>query len=489
MALKKYQINVITQTHIRYTVGIKLKNMNPTQTNIWDNVLKFNLDQPISEYNFSTRLAYENGWSLSFTQRAIEEYKRFMFLATISPEVVSPSPLVEVVWHQHLIYTQSYHEFCEILGKQIIHTPSIHTHSEKNSFEQTGKHTLALYRQFWGEPPKDIWLDSVFLKPLQNPKLLVSFEPNVYYMLIVVAGLMAFMPFYWLTSPFIMKINNPDFLIGYWIGFVAVLGCLFWYGSAYLHNFALQLYKENILQKLSPLELILMKRDKTADIIHGVMNQLVTTNKIRVDVDNSIKLIATSKDAENTYEFTILQTLEASGGSVYYPVLLGILLKKEVFLQSQNFIQEFKAKIMQRYSYIKLSAQSVFVFTLFSLFGFVRLTTGLLREKQVEYLVLSLALMCVFSIVFVVHIKRYFFEIVIPNLYRNNFYENEKAQDFTYDWQWQYFIVGAAFLEASFTPLVEHVERTKEADGGGSSSCGSSCGGGGCGGGCGGCGG
>ena len=50
---------------------------------------------------------------------AIEEYKKFMYLAATSNQMVSPSEIVDIVWHQHLIFTQSYKEFCDILGKKI----------------------------------------------------------------------------------------------------------------------------------------------------------------------------------------------------------------------------------------------------------------------------------------------------------------------------------------------------------------------------------
>ena len=88
-------------------------------TQLWNEIEKFDLDNPNDEYGFSTRLAFENSWTIYFTKMAILEYKKFMYLAATSNEMVSPSEIVDIVWHQHLIFTQSYKEFCDILGKKI----------------------------------------------------------------------------------------------------------------------------------------------------------------------------------------------------------------------------------------------------------------------------------------------------------------------------------------------------------------------------------
>ena len=41
----------------------------------WLKVSEFDLDDPMSEYGFSTRLASENYWTRDFTKKAIAEYK------------------------------------------------------------------------------------------------------------------------------------------------------------------------------------------------------------------------------------------------------------------------------------------------------------------------------------------------------------------------------------------------------------------------------
>jgi hypothetical protein len=40
-----------------------------------------------------------NGWSRPFALRAIEEYRKFVFLALVADHQVTPSDQVDQVWH------------------------------------------------------------------------------------------------------------------------------------------------------------------------------------------------------------------------------------------------------------------------------------------------------------------------------------------------------------------------------------------------------
>ena len=124
---------------------------------LWDKILLFDFDNPPSAYGFSTKLAKENFWTIEFTKQAILEYKKFMYLATTSNFMVSPSEIVDVVWHQHLIFTQSYQDFCSILGKQIQHIPSTHNKEDFEKFKQAKERTIQFYERDFGMQPKNIW--------------------------------------------------------------------------------------------------------------------------------------------------------------------------------------------------------------------------------------------------------------------------------------------------------------------------------------------
>ena len=101
---------------------------------LWKQIVAFDFDNPPAEYSFTLRLAHENNWTKNFALEAILEYKKFMYLAATAQGMVSPSKIVDIVWHQHLIFTQSYNDFCQILGKRIQHIPSTHDKKDFRKF-------------------------------------------------------------------------------------------------------------------------------------------------------------------------------------------------------------------------------------------------------------------------------------------------------------------------------------------------------------------
>jgi hypothetical protein len=64
---------------------------------LWNQIQAFDFDQPQADYSFSIRLADENFWTEEFTQQATLEYKKFMYLAVISDQMVSPSEIIDKV--------------------------------------------------------------------------------------------------------------------------------------------------------------------------------------------------------------------------------------------------------------------------------------------------------------------------------------------------------------------------------------------------------
>jgi hypothetical protein len=137
---------------------------------LWNKIDKYNLDLPIGEYGFSIRLANENFWTRNYTSKAIVEYKKFMYLAATSDKMVSPSEVIDKVWHQHLIFTQSYQDFCQILGKVIQHVPSTHNKADFYKFQEAKDRTEKLYTATFGEPPQDIWAFTGMFESLELEK-------------------------------------------------------------------------------------------------------------------------------------------------------------------------------------------------------------------------------------------------------------------------------------------------------------------------------
>jgi hypothetical protein len=126
---------------------------------LWEKLAAFPIDDPSAQFQLSMRLAKEQEWTHDFALRVIEEYRKFLFLSMVSPEMVTPSLRVDEAWHLHLLYTRSYwQELCvKTLGRLIHHQPSTGGQQEDEKFSGLYVRTLDLYAGIFGEPPEDIW--------------------------------------------------------------------------------------------------------------------------------------------------------------------------------------------------------------------------------------------------------------------------------------------------------------------------------------------
>lgn len=126
---------------------------------LWDRLRAFELDRPGDERPFSARLAHEQGWTREFALRAIDEYRKFVYLMATAPFAVTPSKVVDEVWHLHLMHTRSYwHGLCgDVVGRELHHDPSRGGAAERAKFEHWYERTLTRYRESFGPPPMDIW--------------------------------------------------------------------------------------------------------------------------------------------------------------------------------------------------------------------------------------------------------------------------------------------------------------------------------------------
>lgn len=137
--------------------------MTTEELTLWNKIESFKLDDNLSTLTFSARLARENGWSFYYTQRVIEEYKKFIFLCCVSPGGITPSDPVDQAWHLHLTYTKSYWvHFCrDTLGQDIHHNPTKGGDTEAIKFDDYYTQSFKLYTDKFGtEPPTDIWHDN-----------------------------------------------------------------------------------------------------------------------------------------------------------------------------------------------------------------------------------------------------------------------------------------------------------------------------------------
>jgi uncharacterized protein (TIGR04222 family) len=132
------------------------------QPDLYQRLQAFELDDPTHEFGFTRHLMKSQGWTLTYAQRAITEYKKFAFLTVVANHQVVPSDQVDQVWHAHVLLTRSYwEEFCpKILEKPLHHHPARGGRAERAEFHDLYAQTIASYQQFFGCPPTDIWSPS-----------------------------------------------------------------------------------------------------------------------------------------------------------------------------------------------------------------------------------------------------------------------------------------------------------------------------------------
>jgi hypothetical protein len=132
---------------------------NETQSALWTKLASFEINEEDATFTFENRLARENGWSRTYSERVMAEYRKFLFLCATAGHPCSPSEPVDEAWHLHMIYTRSYWErLTPILPSPLHHHPSKGGTKESAKFEDWYARTLDSYRVHFGEePPPDIW--------------------------------------------------------------------------------------------------------------------------------------------------------------------------------------------------------------------------------------------------------------------------------------------------------------------------------------------
>jgi hypothetical protein len=109
---------------------------------------------------FADKIARKHNWKNNFALTAIYEYKKFVYLGVIGKFVVTPSKVIDIVWHEHLLFTKAYREFCdEVIHFKFEHNPELIVLDEQTEkFALQYVETLQLYRYEFGyDAPFAIW--------------------------------------------------------------------------------------------------------------------------------------------------------------------------------------------------------------------------------------------------------------------------------------------------------------------------------------------
>jgi hypothetical protein len=121
-------------------------------------------------------LATKQGWKRSLALQAVFEYKKFVYLGVVSDFIVTPSQIIDQVWHQHILFSKAYRTFCtDVIEYDFDHHPELLSHAaETEVYQSQYLDTLHLYQHEFGRlPPEAIWGKPKF-SSVQIPAQLLS---------------------------------------------------------------------------------------------------------------------------------------------------------------------------------------------------------------------------------------------------------------------------------------------------------------------------
>lgn len=101
--------------------------------NLWYKIQELNLDL------ITDRMIIKHGWSEEKTTKAIKDYRSFLYMSQFIEQAITPTGVVDDIWHEHILHTNKYTIDCEkIFGKFLHHFPTPAkwtTNQPTNSFE------------------------------------------------------------------------------------------------------------------------------------------------------------------------------------------------------------------------------------------------------------------------------------------------------------------------------------------------------------------
>ena len=120
---------------------------------------------------FAGKIARKHDWKNKFAMKALAEYKKFVYLGIISDFQVTPSKVIDIVWHEHLLFSKAYRDFCnEVILQPFDHHPELlPVEHQTGRFSAQYLDTIELYKkEFDLEPPVDVWGNTKFDKEQQR---------------------------------------------------------------------------------------------------------------------------------------------------------------------------------------------------------------------------------------------------------------------------------------------------------------------------------
>ncbi len=152
-------------------VNYHFENLVPKH--LWDDIIaKFQGQNPCT-LAFTDKLARKLGWKKKFALKAIWEYKKFVFLGVVADFGVTPSKIIDQVWHEHLLFSAGYRLFCQnVIMHDFDHSPELVALEQQTEiFQAQYYRTIQFYiNEFGSNPPTDIWGETKFESNLEKSR-------------------------------------------------------------------------------------------------------------------------------------------------------------------------------------------------------------------------------------------------------------------------------------------------------------------------------
>ena len=373
-----------------------------SHTDLWDRLLAFDLDGA-AQFSFSHRLARDNGWSIAFAQRVALEYKRFLYLAATCGHPVTPSDEVDQAWHLHLVYTRSYwDDLCgQVLGFALHHGPTKGGVAEGHKFRDWYAQTLQAYQVAFGTaPPADIWPpaaqrfgEAPYFQRLNRRQYLLVPRPRWRWVLNRRVGL---------------GLSGTLLLVG--CSTRLPLNPFDWYGTDFLVLFW------SLCLVLVPLALWLRQRNRgVAEVPLGL--SLSTYELARLAgggqrlADSALAAMSFAGHVELLPDKEVRRLGLAAPTSPYEATVWGLLrgttktdlptIRQQAMQENLSTVQALDDTLISQGLLLppamRRRLDSIPLLTILGLwiFGLVKVVVGLMRDRPVGYLLLSLALLAI----------------------------------------------------------------------------------------------
>jgi uncharacterized protein (TIGR04222 family) len=454
---------------------------------LWSKIQQFPLDDPHAAITFSHKLAARKNWSPDFTERVVEEYRKFLFLYCISPNGASPSQAVDEAWHLHLTYTKSYWtDLCKnTLNMNIHHNPSQGGDEEDHKHREWYAETLLLYESvFDSPPPDDIWPPPKMELPIPEPAWHLRNEMIVLFVIVLSLPLTISAIRHDVLFPF--ALTGPQFLVFFPLLALSCIICFI----------ILQVDKGRPLQQLviehfptdaTIFQTALFYYGKHRSVQTGIIDLIrrdllsVTSNEIFTLHQNRYQKLVNEQNP------LIAGFLNEERETVEYSIIASVWYREEYVrhpaLQQLRALAQYKGSFLEKYNLLLMP---------FAV-GIIRIFQGLYNSKPFSYLIFEmLALLAVTAFVQVTT-SRYAMvlnktkELIMDSIGPVTRYDDEVVIAYARGKNSIEMFSEGLLLGSIFAPWasLDHnnplANRSSGDSGGG---CGSSCGGGGCGGGC-----